>query len=68
MTRETATIVVIGIPSARLKSFHTEALRHHQSVASPEENGGEDWETRVNCARSMPWRTPDRDLERVSTT
>ena len=68
MTRETAIIVVIGILTARLKSFNAEAVRRRPSAASTEENGGEDWETRVICARNMPWRPTILDLERIFTT
>ena len=66
MTRETATIVVIGILAIRLKSFNAEASTIASAVAIlAEENGGEDWEARVICARNMPWQLPDFDLERI---
>ncbi len=55
MTRETATIVVIGILPARLKSFHTEALRHQRPTPLPKKMVARTGKRRVICARNMPW-------------
>jgi hypothetical protein len=65
---ETATIVVIGILNAPLKSFQPEALRRRWATAFAKENGREDWETRVICARNMPWTPDDLDFDRILTT
>jgi hypothetical protein len=32
---------------------------------STEENGGEDWEVRVDCARNMPWRPKRSEFARI---
>jgi len=52
--RESATIVVIGILTIGLKSFNAEVDRHPSPLVIVEKNGGEDWESRVTCARNMP--------------
>jgi hypothetical protein len=68
LTRQTATIVVIGILGAPLKSFQTEALRRRSTAAFAEENDGEEWETRASCARNMPWRRYDPNFDWILTT
>jgi len=52
--RESATIVVIGILTIGLKSFNAEVDPRPSRSVIVEENGGEDWESRVTCARNMP--------------
>jgi hypothetical protein len=52
--RTSATIVVIGILIIGLKSFNAELHPRPSPPAIVKENGGEDWESRVACARNMP--------------